>query len=171
MSRWRQVEQVARNSMRLRRVQPKSDPRRHPRMALVTAKESSVGRSEVTLIEFSSRARECQRLASLWSSSSLPYPRFSFFTRPTSRYSSVRYLRAHARTQPVEKRIAILVAVSRGRILRARITRWGYLPSISSLGEKIVLRACFGVDIDYGETPASNCVIRMLRDRVYRNIE
>jgi len=57
---------------------------------------------------------------------------------------AIRYLRARARTQPVEKRIALPAAVSRGRIPRARFTRRGYLPSISSLGKKIVLRACFG---------------------------
>lgn len=75
----------------------------------------------------------------------LPYPRFSFFARPNrSRYSpSAICVHAHARN-PSKKEYRFLAAASRGRIPRARITRWGYLPSISSLAEKIVLRACFG---------------------------
>jgi len=78
--------------------------------------------------------------------------RFSF-----ARPAAIRYLRARARTQPVEKKNSTSRR-SRGRIPRARITRRGYLPSISSLGKKIVLRLLLW--LDYGAKKRQRAIAR-----------
>lgn len=88
----------ARNSTR---SQPKFDPRQHPR------------RSEVAFIEFSSRARKCQRLTSSLSRTLV----FRFSTRLPNRLFIVRYLRA----RNLEERIVLSAGGSKGRILRDRI--------------------------------------------------
>lgn len=125
--RWRrQVERRTRNSMRSRRVQPKSDPRRHPRRR--SNGQASVGGC-VYWVRFKSVSANDGSIVRSSSSSS--------FLRPPDRLFAVRYLRTRIRMQDVErKRIALFAGGSRSRIPRARITRRGCLLSILSLDER-----------------------------------